>query len=123
VAIYLVKELLTMLTKEQKDMLGRLLEVEAVLSGLIAEDATRIDVVASGQRLEDCFVVLRRETGFKPVLPGEREPLVSYDLVRARDSVESAMGAFAIMDVAQALKHCRAGLLDVQRLLRRQKLH
>jgi len=95
-------------------------EVEALLSGMVGEDATRIDVVAAARKLEDCFIVLRRETGFKPVPPGEPEPLVSYELVQARDSVESAMGALAVLDVAKALENCRAALSDVQHALQQK---
>jgi hypothetical protein len=95
-------------------------EVDAVLSDMIAQHAVEIDVVGAARQLEDCFIVLRRETAFKPVPPGEPDPLVSYELVQARDSVESAIGALAVLDVAKALEKCSVALSNVQHALRQK---
>lgn len=90
-----------------------------VLKDMTTKGPSGIDVAVATQQLEECFSMLRRETAFKPVPPGEPAPLLSYELVEAKDFVESAMGALAASDVTTALEHCRTALSHVQRGLRR----
>ena len=94
-------------------------EVEAILRDLAAKDPSEIDGAVATEQLEKCFVVLRREIGFKQIQPGEAVPILSYELVQAKDSVETALTAVAALDVAAALDHCRTALSDVQRAVRR----
>jgi hypothetical protein len=93
-------------------------DVEAVLRTLLSKGSSEIDVGVVTEQLQKCFAVLRRETGFKRIAPGEPVPLLSYELVQAKDSVETAMGALAAGDVAAARERCSTALSHVQRALR-----
>jgi hypothetical protein len=43
----------------------------------LAFEKSEIDVGVANEQLQDCFAVLRRETGFKGIAPGEPASLLS----------------------------------------------
>lgn len=93
-------------------------DVETVLSALLSKGPSEIDVAVATEQMQQCLAVLRRETGFKPIAPGEPVPLLSYELVQAQDSIETAIRILAAGDLAAALERSRSALSDVQRALR-----
>jgi ATP/maltotriose-dependent transcriptional regulator MalT len=96
----------------------KLKDVEALLREIAAKDPSEINAAVATEQLEECFAVLRRETGFKRIAPGEPVAMLPYELVQAKDAVETAMGALADGDVPAVLGHCRSALSYIQRALR-----
>jgi hypothetical protein len=94
-------------------------DVETVLRILLSQTHSEIDVEVAKEQLQQCFDVLRRETGFRAIAQGEPVPFLSYDLVQARDSIEVAIRILADGDLAAARERSRSALSDVQRALRR----
>jgi hypothetical protein len=97
-------------------------DVEAVLRvlrALLSRGPSEIDTTLASEQLQQCLAVLRRETGFKPIAPGEPVPLLSYELVQAKDSIETAIQLLADGDLAAALEQSRSALSDVQSALSR----
>jgi hypothetical protein len=96
----------------------RVQDVATVLQDLLAKGPSEIDAAATADQMEQCLAVLRRETRFKPVLPGEPVPFLSYDLVQAKDAIESVVGLFSDGEVKTALERSRSALSDIQRATR-----
>lgn len=96
----------------------RVEDVATVLRDLLAKGPSEIDAATAAAQMKQCLTVLRRETGFRPVLPGEPVPLLSYDLVQAKDAIESAVGLFSDGHLDAALERSRSALSDIQRATR-----
>jgi hypothetical protein len=94
-------------------------DVEAILCALLARAPSETDAVAATDQLQQCLAVLTRETGFKAIAPGEALPLLSYDLVQARASIETALRMTANGDLAAAFEASRTALSNIQGTLRR----
>jgi len=63
----------------------KLKDVEA-LREIAAKDSSEINTAVATEQLDVCFCVLRRETGFKRIAPGEPVPMLPYELVQAKDA-------------------------------------
>jgi hypothetical protein len=64
----------------------KLKDVEALLREIAAKDSSEINTAVATEQLDVCFCVLRRETGFKRIAPGEPVPMLPYELVQAKDA-------------------------------------